>query len=79
MSKLYSLPATCLAPNNADVAKRLHELASAIENGTWGKVHTVTVLLESEGRIHRQLYGHPIDTARLIGLLTMATSQETRG
>lgn len=65
-----------LAPDNASIAKNLRQVAEAIESGSvYGTVGNVVCLIETDDgtSIERVVIGRPIDNARVVGLLTIAT------
>lgn len=79
MSNVVELPRTGLCNSAADMAAELRALAGRIEAGELAVNNIVAVIELADGRLGRQVYGRPIDRARMVGLLSMATTRAAMG
>lgn len=78
MPEIRSLPLNGHCGSNADIAKHLRQTADDIEGGDL--VRNVVVLIEYEdGELVRNVCGHPIDLARVAGLMAIALNRVSQG
>jgi hypothetical protein len=69
-------PNDAIAPGNEAIAESLRRLADAIEGDAYDEVATVVCVIEPRTEpLTYQVYGDRIDTARMLGLLTMSAIQ----
>ena len=79
MSNLVELPRSGLCNSAADLAAELRALADEIEAGDLDATNLIAVVETSDGDLRRRVYGRPIDKARMVGLLSMATTNAATG
>ncbi len=76
MAEIVALPLNGYAPNNEAIAQSLRQMASEFENGDWGDVRTVILVIEGEdGRLVRATIGQSCDICRVAGLLSMMATR----
>ena len=65
-----------LCGSNADVSARLRGMADAVDAGDWNEVKSVVMLVEEmDGTLARMVFGYPMDTTRVAGLLFIEASR----
>lgn len=73
MSVVSLIPNSALAVDAKDIADRVRALADRIENGEFGQVERVVVLVDVLGQsMERRVYGRQCCHATLVGLLEYA-------
>ena len=78
MNNIAKLPNTGYCNTNKDLASNLRHLANEIENNNYGPdVRLIISLIEdSEGKLHKEVYGGYCDYARAAGVLSLALIRE---
>lgn len=80
MAELVQFPLMGHAPDNRTIAAHLRGIADTMEQeGALGVMNAILLLEYEDGCLSRYSCGQPIDHARLVGLLTIATNQELNG
>jgi hypothetical protein len=74
MANIHGLPYSGFAPSNKDIAEYLRDVADSIESGE--PVRNLYFTTEYiDGRVDTTCIGHPTDTARIIGVMTIANTK----
>lgn len=79
MTNVVELPRSGLCNSAADMAAELRALADEIEAGGLAASNLIAVIETPEGQLRRRVFGVPIDNARMIGLLHIATTRAIAG
>ena len=72
MPTIKQLPNNGFAPSNASIAGHLREQADWIDEDPEPVRNVYIVIERADGTLKRQTVGMPCDTARLVGILTIA-------
>ena len=74
MSVVSLVPNLALCADAAGIASRLRDMADQIEEGDFGPVERVVVVVDS-GPIDYRCYGRPTDNGSLVGVLEWAKAK----
>jgi diaminopimelate decarboxylase len=78
MSNIKAMPTTGFANCNADVAKFLRKMADNVEVGSHGEIRQVALIMEAGSDVNTWVAGGPFDNARIVGLMSIATTRFIR-
>lgn len=74
MNVVSLVPNLALCADVADISSRLRDMADRVEEGEFGEVERVVVIVDS-GAVDYRCYGRPTENGALVGLLEWAKAK----